>query len=365
MATEHNYHYGVLPEQSQEDALHATRLLAVEERPFFRVQRALLGKDSLLRKLPQQRQLPSPPPEGEDMRVAPPAADPAADPFVRQKFREEVLFDFAALESSILRIQLIHSSNRRERERYAAEKLKITEEAQAVRENTVDLRMELEEAQKVRQRRKGYDALAAKVLDDKKIMSREACSSEIKALEKEIEELEHEGGEVEGLWAGRRTQFDRLVTEGEAMMRLVKGVKDEPEKMDGEEDENMEDEDGDAEGDDATRGESSRLGTPAPDGRTPLRADGGQTPMPVTETGDDTSVRPINRFLEVEGATRPGSCAASPARQGGAAAGGDVDMAEILNDNGEPPPQGSAGLEASVNQVVEPVEDVKMTMDET
>ncbi|KAK1076894.1 hypothetical protein LTR48_008952, partial [Friedmanniomyces endolithicus] len=136
---------------------------------------------------------------------------------------------------------------------------------------------QLVESQRVLELRKGYDELAAKILDDKKVKSREECMQEITTLEKEIEELEQESADCDTTWVGRREQFERVVKEGEVMVRLIKGLKDEvePEQMEGEDDQHTMEE-----GDDATRGESSRLGTPVPEGRTPLRVDdGGQTPM--------------------------------------------------------------------------------------
>ncbi|KAK5119414.1 hypothetical protein LTR85_007514 [Meristemomyces frigidus] len=338
--------YGFLPEAAQEDALHATRLLAVEERPFQRVTRSLLSKDSLLRQLPTH--LPSPPPEGEEEQHT----SPEDEVFKRQKFREEVLLDFAALESSILRIQLIQSSNQRERQRYAAEKAKILETAQAVRDNTVELRGQLEDAQKMLQLRKGYDELAGKIIDDRKLKSRDECQGEIEKLEKEIEDLQHESGEYENTWAGRREQFDKVVAEGEAMVRLIKGIKDDPEAE--KDDEDMED------GEDGTKGESSRMGTPA-GGRTPV-PDGGETPMPSSgDAGGATPARPANRLLDIEDATRSSSRAASPSRQP-AETPGDVEMAESAMIV---PAKTSTGMEASVAQVVEPAEGITDKMDET
>lgn len=257
------HNYGILSQQA-EDALHPTRLLGIEERPFQRVTKRLLDRDSLLRSTPKQ--LPSPPPEGEGEDTPAESPDTAADPSTRQKFREEVLLDFAALESSITRIQLIQTSNARERERYAEEKAKILATAQAVRENTLLLREQLAEAQKVLELRKGYDALAAKILEDKKLKSRDECRNDIASLEKEIEELEMEGGEVEGLWVGRREQFERIVHEGEVMRRVIKGIKEpEEEEEEGGASGDEEMEDGEGEKDDR-----SRMGTPGlDDGRTP------------------------------------------------------------------------------------------------
>lgn len=351
-----SYTYTPLP-PPQEDAIHSTRLLAIEERPFQRVTRRLLDRDSLLRQTPKQ--LPSPPPEGEDT----PEDDNAADPAKRQKFREEVLLDFAALESSIARIQLVKSSNQRERERYAAEKAKIVATAQSVRENTLLLREQLAEAQKVLELRKGYDALASRILEDKKLKSRDETRADILGLEKEIEELELEGREVEGLWTGRREQFERVVQEGEAMRRVIKGIKD-PEP--GEEEEEAGDVMDDGEGEEGKE-DRSRMGTPGiEDGRTPRHESGGRTPLPEGPVGspmpEDGEERPRNKFLEVEdGGTRNTSRAASPGRQ----AGSDVEMGDgdpsaaeeqVLQEA----PKASTGLEATEEQVKTPATGEEM-----
>jgi hypothetical protein len=344
--------YGILPQPS-EDALHPTRLLGIEERPFQRVTKRLLDRDSLLRQTPKQ--LPSPPPEGEETENEV-SEESANDSATRLKFREEVLLDFAALESSITRIQLIQTSNARERERYAAEKAKILATAQAVRENTVLLREQLSEAQKVLELRKGYDALAAKILEDKKLKSRDEVRGDIGALEKEIEELEMEGGEVEGLWVGRREQFEIIVREGEVMRRVVKGIKEEEEEEGADEDEAMMEE-GEGEKDDR-----SRMGTPGlEDGRTPRHESGGRTPMPE----GDGEERPKNKFLDVEGGTQRSSRAASPGTQSGDSPA-DVEMGD--GEEGastQLQAKTTTGLEAKDEQVKEPAEGMTMEMDES
>ena len=348
--------YGILS-QSAEDALHPTRLLGIEERPFQRVTKRLLDRDSLLRSTPKQ--LPSPPPESADETSPNTTEDAATDSQnTRQKFREEVLLDFAALESSITRIQLIQTSNARECQRYAAEKAKILATAQAVRENTLLLREQLAEAQKVLELRKGYDALASKILEDKKLKSRDECRADIVVLEKEIEELEQEGVEVEGLWSGRREAFERIVHEGEVMRRVIKGIK-EPEQG---EDEAMD------EGDAEKEEEGSRMGTPGPDdGRTPRHESGGRTPMPEGSTPlpggvtpmhegmDEGEDRPRNKFLDVEGGTQLSSRAASPGTQGGET---DVEMGDG-EGQGDATPHGSQELQAKTTEAKDAA-DVEM-----
>lgn len=354
----HGYHYGLLPEQAQEDALHATRLLSVEERPFQRVMRNLLGKDSLLRQVSQPT-------------LSPVAVEDAAhldseeERFKRQKFREDIILDFAALESSILRIQLIQSSNQRERERYAAEKQKIQEAAQAIRDNTVELRARLEEAQRILKLRKGYDELASKILDDKQLRSREDCEAEIADLEKEIEDLRQESSEFEGIWVTRRQQFERIVAEGDAMVRLIKGIKDEPD-TENDQDDNMED--GEENG---TKGESSHMGTPGPDGRTPMVPEdartprvpeGSETPMRMSEGGGGTPARPGNKLLDIDDGNRVSSGEASPLRLRDGLPVGDVNMADS-NDQAS----GNVGMcaDTAINQNTSIIESGIEQMDET
>lgn len=227
------------------------------------------------------------------------------------RFREDVLLDFAYLESSIIRIQLTLSSNQRERERYAAEKAKILETAQAVRDNTVELRTNLVEAQEALERRKGYDAMAAKILDDKKLKSRDEAKTEIDKLEKEIEDLQHENAEYEGTWLERREQFNKILHEGEVMLRQIKGIKDDPEEQ--KDDEEMEDDKEDE--------DNSGRNTPAQGGRSPQPVDAeGATPLPESgEAGEDsiegTPARLTNKFLELDDSTRAWSHASSPLSQ--------------------------------------------------
>ncbi|KAF2721012.1 hypothetical protein K431DRAFT_312910 [Polychaeton citri CBS 116435] len=315
MAQNGQFRYELISDSKIEDELHVARLLNVEERPFGRVTGSLLGDRSLLRSKPYESHLPSPPPDGEQQQV------PLEEFSKRsERFREEVLLDFQALENSLVRMQLIQSSNARERERYASEKAKILAAAQQVRENTLELRTQLTEAQKVLGLRKGYDRLAEKILEDKKLKSRDDAQSDIEALEKEIEDLEMESKEFEGVWTGRLGQFERVVAEGETMRKLIKGIKDEPdEEMEGTEDGNGEE--GAEEGDGLSKEDLSRIGTPRLDAATPRGIDGGDTPMPETSDANEdadtgaTASRPHNRFLEVDDANRVSSRIGSPRHQ--------------------------------------------------
>ena len=194
--------------------------------------------------------------------------------------------------------------------------------------------------------RKGYDDLASKlklVGSEKRSETRE----ESEKLQKEIEDLEQEGADYGGIWLSRREAFDRVVGEGEAMVRLIKGVKDDGNgEKEEESPQDRMDEDG--------KEDRSRVGTPVPGSGTPMpMLAGGATPLP--ESGE---IRPANRFLDVEdAATRVSSRAESPLAQPGQA---DVDvemaMAEEEARPLEPQAKTSTGMEVSGNQVAVPAE---------
>ncbi|CAO1597278.1 hypothetical protein XANCAGTX0491_001096 [Xanthoria calcicola] len=257
--------YAIL-EQADEDSFHKSRLLNVEEKPFKRITKRLLAPTSLTAVPPTLP--PTPPPDAS-------AADEAAAAQQIQKqqqldshrqWREDALLDFAAFESSIVRIQFLLTSNVRERERYAAEKLKIQATAQAVRDNTSELRLQLEEAQKTLAVRKEYDQLADKITSNRLLLPRAEQHANRDKLNEEIAELERESQEYAQTWSERREQFGKIIEEGMQLRRLIRDEKEEVERREGMEDDGEE-------GDIASqRGRSSGVGTPRPEGEsaTPL-----------------------------------------------------------------------------------------------
>lgn len=280
------------------DALHKSRLLNVEEKPFKRITKRLLARDSPLftpLTLP-----PTPPPEpGTDDEIAA-AADAERQKKVEEwrLFKEEVTLDFAAFESSIARIQFLLTSNEKERERYAAEKLRIQSTAQDVRDNTTELRGQLEVAQNTLALRKTYDDLTEKITGNRLLRPREDQQANLEKLQAEILDLEKESKEYAKTWSERREQFGRIVEEGMQLRRLIRDEKEEVERREG-----MQEGDGGdtGEGDetDATsRGRVSAVNSPRPD------SDG--------HTGDETGS--LGR-LQVEKLHADTSGAASPLRQ--------------------------------------------------
>ena len=175
--------------------------------------------------------------------------------------------------------------------------------AQAVRDNTFELRAQLAEAERVLELRKGFDDLAKKLIpDNEKLKPREKCMEDIEKLEKEIEDLQHESAGYETTWLYRREAFDSVVSEGQAMIRLIKGIKDEPEP-EPEKDKRMEDAEG---GENEAKEDSGQMvGTPMPDGA--------DTPRPGG--GDEELRSHAGKLLDVRDATQSGSAVASPVPQ--------------------------------------------------
>lgn len=172
--------------------------------------------------------------------------------------------DFAAFESSIARIQFLLTSNEKERERYAAERLRILATMEAVRGNTGELRGQLEEAQRLLALRKSYDDLAEKITSNRLLKPREDQQASLQKLQSEIVELEKESKEYASTWSERREQFGRIVDEGMQLRRLIRDEKEEVERREG----MQEGEEGD-EVEAPSKGKTSEANTPRPDHESP------------------------------------------------------------------------------------------------
>ncbi|KAH8425584.1 uncharacterized protein LDX57_003334 [Aspergillus melleus] len=292
--------YGLL-DQPEEDTLHKSRLLNVEEKPFKRVSKRLLNPESLV--VSNATLPPTPPPEGTDDDASSAAATTEAEKQKRldewRHFREDVTLDFAAFEGSIARIQFLLTSNEKERERYAAEKLRILATMQSVRENTADLRVQLEEAQRLLALRKSYDELAERITSNRLLKPREDQQANLQKLQAEITDLEKESKDYATTWAERREQFGRIVDEGMQLRRLIRDEKEEVERREG----MQEDEDGD-DADVPSKGKSSGANTPRPDGDSVTPSQQGQ---------DDTARSPAAGLQAEKYSATTG--AASPLRQ--------------------------------------------------
>jgi hypothetical protein len=216
-----------LLDQREEDELHKSRLLNVEEKPFKRITKRLLAPGSLVI---TPSKLPTPPPDASE-EAAEAERQKVLDE--RRQLREDVLLDFAAFDSSIARIQFLRNSNERERERYKADKEHILQTAQAVRDSTAQLRIQLEEAKKTLEQRKKFDELAEKITNNVLLRPRKDQEINLRKLEEECKELERESMTYGETWKERREQFGRIVEEGMQLRRLIRDEKEEVERREG------------------------------------------------------------------------------------------------------------------------------------
>lgn len=266
------------------------RLLNVEEKPFKRITKRLLIPNSMITTPPTLP--PTPPPDGSaaDEAAAAHEVEKQQQLDERRQWREDVLLDFAAFESSIVRIQFLRTSNFKEGERYAAEKLKIQATAQAVRDNTADLRGQLEDAQMRLALRKEYDDLAEKITSNRLLRPREDQHANLDKLNAEILELERESQEYAQTWAERRQQFGKIIEEGMHLRRLIRDEKEEVERREGMEEDREDVEEGEPA---SQRGRSSGLGTP----RHALDGGGGLTPLHAPQEQHARGLTPAGGLL--------------------------------------------------------------------
>ncbi len=198
-----------------------------------------------------------------------------------------------------------------------------------MRENTAELRVQLEEARKTLALRKTYDELAEKITNNRLLRPREDQHANLEKLNAEIAELEKESSDYARTWAERREQFGRIVDEGMQLRRLIRDEKEEVERREGME-EREEGEEGEV---GSQRGRSSGLGTPRPEA-------GGATPLHAVQDSGRSTPHGLNKHRTSRSQSRMrGSRQPSPAieegnRHGGE--GGDVDMAEDGEMNVDP-----------------------------
>ncbi|TID22183.1 hypothetical protein E2P81_ATG11290 [Venturia nashicola] len=298
MATD--FGYLDIPEEYK---LHESRLLPIENKPFQRVSKHLLQPASQLYK--RSSSLPSPPPDASETSAAELAAAQADEDRQRSQWREEMMLDFAALESTMVRIQLLQNSNEQERQRYAKEKIHILETQEAIKANTSGLRKDLEAARATMEQKKRWDEMADKIHGNMMLKSREDQAQMQDKLNAEIAEQEQEMEEYAKLIAARKAQMGVIGVGVKEMMALLHPEEQEPESQEG------------TEGAE-TRNGTSQIGTPR---------DGSRSGTP-----DGLKVRPGSR-----GHSRAVSMAPSQ--------GGDVEMADTAQTPG--------GVESSNGEIEE------------
>lgn len=313
------------------DALHnVERLLTIEARPFLRIWNRLAPPDAFTNARPTQ--LPSPPPDASaaDEEAAARAVEREQQAHKCQIWRSNTMNELQMLDQMILHSELTIESNHAERERYAQEKIAITEKQERVKEDIEQLRVDLQEAKETLAVRKTYDELTEKITNSKMLKPRDEQALAHAKLDEEIAELEQEVQTAKDTWNERRVQFFRIEDEAKEMLRMIKDEKEEAERKEGMMKDR--DEEGDAEGS-TTRGDVSHVGTPRPDG--------GMTPVHVSQTGDGSNTLkvPQDRLAPL---SRDASVAPSLARSGVA---DDTEMRDSGENAEDAKADDSSGLE--------------------
>ncbi|KAG7114353.1 hypothetical protein HYQ45_016610 [Verticillium longisporum] len=257
---------------AEENELHKSRLLNIEEKPLKRITKRLAAISTII--ATKAAQQPTPPPDAADAdaMAAPASVDPGALHRERALLREDLALDFAAFDSSIARLQFLLDANERERARYAADQQRILDECRPM----------------LRPR------------DDQRVALRK--------LEEECAGLERESDTYNDTWAERKEQFARIMDEA---MRLRRQIRDEKEEVERREGMN---EDGEEDGE-VSRAGGSRGTTPRPEGDAgtprPNGTSGGRTPAPESQAEEGHGLKPRPEALG--SLSRGGSLAPSQA----------------------------------------------------
>ncbi|KAI0135063.1 Tho complex subunit 7-domain-containing protein [Daldinia grandis] len=316
-------HFGLL-EEREENELHKTRLLNVEEKPFKRLTKRLIAPGAFT----SPGKLPTPPPDSTNDAEAnsPPGIDISA-------LKEDIMLDFEAFDAQILRLQLLGTANAQERERYAADRIRILETMESVREGNARLKAQLDEARATLAQRRKFDELADRITNNRMLRPRAEQAANLAKLAEECEDLHHESETYGATWRDRREQFERLVEEGKRLRALIRDEKEEVERREGMD---SDAEDGEAAATPGKGGVVSGNNTPHPDSGA-VSSGGGRTPRPDSPgAGGPPGLKPR---LDVSGSfSRAGSQA--PSQRAGSQnpreepeEGEDVEMGESTQQN--------------------------------
>ncbi|KAI2613694.1 Tho complex subunit 7-domain-containing protein [Hypoxylon fragiforme] len=222
MATQN---FGLLDERD-ENELHKTRLLNVEEKPFKRITKRLVAPGAFT----NPSKLPTPPPDSSNEQEAAAAATSATD---INALKEDIILDFEAFDAQMLRLQLLSTANTKERERYAAERVRILKTMEEVRDGNGALRTRLDEARATLEVRRQFDVLANAITNSRMLRPRDEQAASLAKLAEECEDLHRESETYGATWRDRREQFGRLVDEGKRLRALIRDEKEEVERREG------------------------------------------------------------------------------------------------------------------------------------
>ncbi|KAI1813122.1 Tho complex subunit 7-domain-containing protein [Poronia punctata] len=278
-------HFGLL-EEREEQELHKTRLLAVEERPFKRLTKRLVAPGAFTNPNPSKK-LPTPPPDAAGDSTENTSSTHSSIEVTALK--EDIILDFAAFDSAIARLQFLATANAAEREHYAAARQRILDTMDDVHGNNMELHARLGEARETLAQRRKFDELADKITSNRMLRTRAEQNVNLAKLAEECDELRRESEAYSATWSERRAQFERLVDEGRRLRALIRDEKEEVERREGM--------DSDAEDGEAVptpgKGLASGNGTPHADSNgnavSSVKGDAGNaTPRPTSSRGDGT-----------------------------------------------------------------------------
>ncbi|EOO04331.1 putative tho complex subunit 7 protein [Phaeoacremonium minimum UCRPA7] len=249
-----------------ENQLHKSRLFSIEEKPFKRITKRLGAINGLANS--KVRQVLTPPPESNGDQAASSSATREAPALDLAQLKEDITFDFAAFDGTIARLQFLLSANEKQREKYAAERVQILDTCQSVRDNTTQLRGQLDQARATLAQRKKFDKLAEKISNNKLLRVRSEQEANLLKLEEECRQLEAESETYAGTWLERKEQFSRIMDESMRLRSIIRDEKEEVERREGMDDEGGDGGAGDAEGEASQTprpGIASGNATPRPD----------------------------------------------------------------------------------------------------
>ncbi|KAI4867547.1 Tho complex subunit 7-domain-containing protein [Hypoxylon rubiginosum] len=276
-------HFGLLDER-EENELHKSRLLNVEEKPFKRLTKRLVAPGAFT----NPGKLPTPPPDSEGQDAA--ASSSAVD---INAHKEDIILDFEAFDAQILRLQFLGTANVQERERYAADRLRILDTMESVREGNARLKAQLDDARATLAQRRKFDELADRITSNRMLRPRHEQAANLAKLAEECDGLHRESETYGATWRERREQFERLVEEGKRLRALIRDEKEEVERREGMDSSDAEDGEAAATPAGGNRGSVSGNATPRPDsGAVSSKGEGGNaTPRPGSR-GERTTPRP-------------------------------------------------------------------------
>jgi hypothetical protein len=224
-----------LLDDAEENELHQQRLLNVEKKPFERISKRLLTPGAFTN--PKIFKLPTPPPDGAAGTTTTNSQDAssasAAGSTDAAALKQDILLDFAAFDSVVARLQFLATQNAAERERYAADRLRILETMESVRRGNAALRAQLDEARATLAQRRKFDELADRITGNRMLRARAEQEVNIAKLTEECEELQRESATYGGTWRERKEQFDKLVDEGVHLRRMIRDEQEEVERREG------------------------------------------------------------------------------------------------------------------------------------